>query len=117
MDMIVLDLRHRRRTRLDEPAEWTAHAALDRLATISRSVAKANPEFTSGATGSVCDDTDTARVLAHISEGKVPAPAHPTCGSGPRTARSRADHLAPRGRTCRKCDRRDGSQRLQPRGG
>ena len=46
---------------------------VDRLATTSRSVAKANPEFTSGATGSVCDDTDIARVLAHISEGKVPA--------------------------------------------
>src|SRR6478609_7007923 len=70
MDMIVLDLRHRRRTRLDEPASWTGRAALDRLATTSRSVAKANPEFTSGATGSVCDETDIGRVLPHMTAGE-----------------------------------------------
>ena len=42
----------------------------DRPATTQRSVAKANPEFTSGATGSVCDETDSGRVLAHITGGK-----------------------------------------------
>src|SRR5690349_19857441 len=78
MDMIVLDLRHRRRTRLDEPAEWTAHAALDRLATTSRSVAKANPEFTSAATGSACDETEIGRVLPHITAGEAHA-RRPCC--------------------------------------
>jgi hypothetical protein len=50
---------------------------VDRLATTSRSVAKANPEFTSGATGSVCDETDIERVLPHITAWETIAPMDP----------------------------------------
>jgi hypothetical protein len=75
LDMIVFDLRHRRRTRLDGDSKGMQLRRYDRPATTARSAAKANPAFTRGATGRWCDVIDNRRVLAHSVQVRTPSVA------------------------------------------